>query len=78
MKRAMAILFWAHLLAVPCSMWAQEETEVPWYLREAVPKETGNDNPRATHESRCAFERPFESDRPARQLGLGIKRWRRL
>ncbi len=48
MKRAMAILFWAHLLAVPCSMWAQEETEVPWYLREAVPKETGNDNPRAT------------------------------
>jgi len=27
MKRAMTFLFWAHLLAIPCGVWTQEETE---------------------------------------------------
>ncbi len=48
MKRAMTILFWVQLLAIPCGVWAQEETEIPWYLQEEVRKETGNDNPRGT------------------------------
>jgi len=39
-------------------MLAQEETEVPWYLREEVRKKLGTIT-RAPHESRYAFERPL-------------------
>ena len=63
MKRAMTILFWVQLLAIPCGVWAQEETEIPWYLQEGVRKETGNDNPARHHEPWHAYNRTFESNR---------------
>src|SRR5438445_10362422 len=72
MKRAMTILFWAHLLAIPCSMWAQEETEVPWYLRTEVPKETGDDNPRATTSLGMPLNAPLSPIAQHVSCGLGL------
>ena len=72
MKRAMTILFWAHLLAIPCSMWAQEETEVPWYLRTEARKETGDDNPRATTSLGMPLNAPLSPIAQHVSWGLGL------
>jgi len=72
MKRAMTILFWAHLLAIPCGVWGQEKTELPWYLREGVPKHTGNDNPRGTTSLGMPLSAPLGPTASHMSFGLGM------
>src|SRR5260370_13790824 len=72
MKRAMTILFWAHLLAIACSTLAQEETEVPWSPRGEVRKETGNDNPRATTSLGMPLNAPLSPIAQHVSWGLGL------
>ena len=72
MKRAITILFWAHLLAIPFGMWVQEETEVPWYLRENVWKDTGNDNPRGTTSLGMPLNAPLSPIAQHVSWGLGL------
>src|SRR6266403_5119106 len=71
MKRAMAILFWAHLFAIPCGMWAQEKTDVPWYAHEE-PKENGNDNPRGTTSLGMPLNAPLSPLAQHASWGLGL------
>ena len=72
MKRAMTILFWVQLLAIPCGVWAQEETEIPWYLQEEVRKETGNDNPRGTTSLGMPITAPLSPTANHMSFGLGL------
>src|SRR5260370_17502084 len=72
MKRAMTILFWAHLLAIACSTLAQEETEVPWSPRGEVRKETGNDNRRAHTSLGTPLNAPLSPIAQHVSWGLGL------
>jgi len=71
MKRTMTILFWVHLLAIPCSVWAQEGSNVPWYLREEN-REGGNDNPRATTSLGMPLNAPLSPTSQHVSWGLGV------
>src|SRR5438034_11219714 len=72
MKRAMTILFWVQLLAIPCGVWGQEETEIPWYLQEQVRIETGNDNPRGTTSLGMPITAPWSPTANHMSFGLGL------
>jgi len=73
MKRAMTILFWAHLLAIPCSTWAQEETESP-----LVPSYRGSKRnwrtttPRATTSLGMPLNAPLSPIAQHVSWGLGL------
>jgi len=73
MKRAMTILFWVQLLAIPCGVWAQEETEIPWYLQEQVRKKTGNNNPRGTTSLGMPITAPLSPTANHMSFGLGLR-----
>ena len=75
MKRALIILFWVHLLAFPCGIWAQaqeqqEEKEVPWYLWGR--SGTGNDNPRGTTNLGMPLNAPLSPTAQHVSWGLGM------
>ena len=73
MKRAMTILFWVQLLAIPCGVWGQEETEIPWYLQEQVRKKTGNNNPRGTTSLGMPITAPLSPTANHMSFGLGLR-----